>query len=85
MACGAVRGCRIPVAPYVEMRVAAGGVDAVPVSNGTLDNCLFSIMIPQKLNYTCSKLEFFRSDKVLRENKRNFEHLHNMLIVRRLI
>jgi len=38
MACGAVRGCRIPVAPYVEMRVAAGGADAVPVSNGALDN-----------------------------------------------
>ena len=72
MACGAVRGCRIPVAPYVEMRVAAGGVDAVPVSNGTLDNCLFSIMIPQKLNYTCSKLEFFRSDKVFARKQAKF-------------
>lgn len=38
MACGAVRGCRIPVAPYVEMRAAAGGAYVVPVSNGALDN-----------------------------------------------
>lgn len=38
MACGAVRGCRIPVAPYVEMRVAAGGADAVPLRIGTSDN-----------------------------------------------
>lgn len=38
MACGAVRGCHIPVAPYVEMRTAAGGAYVVPVSNGALDN-----------------------------------------------
>ena len=38
MACGAVRGCRIPVAPYVEMRTAAGGAYAVPVRNGVSDN-----------------------------------------------